>query len=248
MVKIGIIGGSGLDNPQLLKSVEELSITTPYGKPSDTILKGKIGKAELFILPRHGKQHHITPTKVNNKANIYAMKQLQVDYLLSTTACGSLQDDIERGDIVILDQFIDFTKHRDLTFHDHFKNGINHTPMAEPFNKQLRTALIASAKQLRLKHHEKGTVITIEGPRFSTRAESKMFRILGGHVVNMSVAPECILANELGIPYASIGMVTDYDSWNHLESSVSWDEIKKTFGKNTPKVKDLLLHTIKNLK
>ena len=247
MVKIGIIGGSGLDDPKILKSPKILDVNTQYGKPSSTITKGKIGNAEVFIIARHGRNHIHSPTKVNNKANIQALKEQKVDCILSTTACGSLTEDIERGDLIIIDQFIDFTRHRPITFHDDFSRGIKHTPMADPFDEKLRQALITSAKKLRYKHHDKGTVITIEGPRFSTRAESNMFRLLGAHVINMSIAPEAILANELGIPYASVAISTDYDSWKLDEDPVSWEQILKNFNKKVADVKTLLIESIKAL-
>ena len=247
MVKIGIIGGSGLDDPKILKNAKILDVKTKYGKPSSTITQGKIGNAEVFILARHGKGHIHSPTKVNNQANIQALKDLKVDYILSTTACGSLTEDIERGDLVILDQFIDFTRHRNITFHDDFSKGIKHTPMADPFDEKLRNILISTAKKLKYRHHNKGTVITIEGPRFSTRAESSMFRLLGAHVINMSIAPEAILANEFNIPYASVAISTDYDSWKLDEDPVSWDEILKNFNKKVADVKTLLIESIKSL-
>jgi len=247
MVKIGVIGGSGLDDPKILKNTKVLDITTKYGRPSSQITKGKIGNAEVFIIARHGRNHIHSPTKVNNKANIQALKDLKVNYILSTTACGSLTEDIERGDLVILDQFIDFTRHRQITFHDDFSKGIKHTPMADPFDEKLRNILIASAKKLHYKHHDRGTVVTIEGPRFSTRAESNMFRLLGAHVINMSIAPEAILANELGIPYASVAISTDYDSWKLDEDPVSWEQILKNFNKKVADVKTLLIESIKAL-
>jgi len=247
MVKIGIIGGSGLDDPKILKSPKILDVNTQYGKPSSTITKGKIGNAEVFIIARHGRNHIHSPTKVNNKANIQALKEQKVDCILSTTACGSLTEDIERGDLIIIDQFIDFTRHRPITFHDDFSRGIKHTPMADPFDEKLRQVLILTAKKLRYKHHDKGTVITIEGPRFSTRAESNMFRLLGAHVINMSIAPEAILANELNIPYASVAISTDYDSWRLDAEPVSWNQILKNFNKKVADVKTLLIETIKAL-
>jgi 5'-methylthioadenosine phosphorylase len=209
-MKIAIIGGSGFENPEILKNPGEIEIETPYGKPSSTFKTGNIEGVEVVILSRHGRDHSITPTHVNNRANIWAIKNLGCTHILATTACGSLKEEIRRGDLVILDQFIDFTRHREVTFHDEFENGVlNHTPMADPFDKDLRLKLIEKASELKLNYHPSGTVITIEGPRFSTRAESKMFRIWGADVINMSVAPECILANELEIPYAAIALSTD---------------------------------------
>jgi len=247
MVKVGIIGGSGLDDPKLLKDYKEIELNTPYGKPSDKITSGKIENIEVFILPRHGKGHKITPSGVNYRANIQALKQLGVDYILATTACGSLREEIGRGDLVILDQFIDFTRHRNITFHDSFDAGITHTPMDSPFNERLRNLLIETSKELNFKIHKKGTVITIEGPRFSTKAESHMFRVWGADVINMSIAPEAILANELKIPYAAVAMSTDYDCWKENEEAVSWEDILKVFNQNSEKVKKLLVESIKKL-
>ena len=136
MVRVGIIGGSGLDNPELLQDFKEIEVDTKYGKPSDKLTVGKLGNAEVVILPRHGKGHKITPTGVNYRANIQALKDQNVDYILATTACGSLREEIGRGDFVILDQFIDFTKYRKITFHDDFSNGIKHTPMVAPFDEK----------------------------------------------------------------------------------------------------------------
>ena len=251
MIKIGIIGGSGLDNPELLQDFKEIEVDTKYGKPSDKLTVGKLGNAEVVILPRHGKGHKITPTGVNYRANIQALKDQNVDYILATTACGSLREEIGRGDFVILDQFIDFTRHRKVTYYEEFPPGgenAKHTAMPDPFSEELRKALIAASKELKLKFHEKGTVVTIEGPRFSTRAESKMFRIWGADVINMSVAPECILANEAQIPYAAVAMSTDYDSWKSDEKPVTWNEILEIFNQNVDNVKKLLLATIPKIR
>jgi len=248
MVKIGIIGGSGLDDPKLLKEYQTLDTTTKYGKPSSPLTLGKINGVDVVIIARHGIGHKISPTKVNYKANIQALKENGVTHILSTTACGSLKEEIKRGDLVILDQFIDFTKHREhATFHDDFSDGIKHTAMPDPFDENLRKALIESAKELKLKAHEKGTVITIEGPRFSTRAESKMFRQFAD-VINMSIAPECILANEAGIPYTAVAISTDYDSWKDDEKPVNWQEIVDIFQKNADNVKKLLVDVIPKIK
>ncbi len=170
-------------------------------------------------------------------------------HIISSTACGSLKENIKRGEIIFPDQFIDFTRHRKVTFHDSFKkNKVAHTAMAEPFDKTLRECLIINAQKSGLNFHSNGTVITIEGPRFSTRAESNMFRLWGADIINMSVAPECILANELEIPYAAIALSTDYDSWKTDEQSVTWEEIKQVFNMNVEKVKMLLYNTITTFK
>ncbi len=247
MIKIGIIGGSGLDDPKMLQDYQEVEVDTPYGKPSCAITTGTIAGIDVCILARHGKKHEITPTNVNNRANIFALGKLGCTHIIATTAVGSLREEIGRGDFVILDQFIDFTKHRSITFHDDFKNGIKHTAMATPFSEFLRKKIISSCNNLGIRYHPKGTVITIEGPRFSTKAESKIFRMWGADVVNMSVAPEASLANEAGLHYSAIAMSTDYDCWKEGEESVTWDAILEIFNNNASKMKNLLVKVIEKL-
>ena len=171
------------------------------------------------------------------------MKHVGCTHILATTAVGSLREDIGRGDFVMLDQFIDFTRHRAISFHETFTDGVVHTPMATPFDAALCETLFATAQQLGFVAHPKGTVVTIEGPRFSTKAESHMFRAWGADVINMSVAPECALANEAGIPYAAVAMSTDYDCWREGET-VSWDDILKVFNANVDKVVQLLVAVV----
>ena len=244
MVKIGIIGGSGLDDPDILKDPATLEITTEYGEPSSSLLSGTINGTQALVLARHGVRHQFSPTQVNNRANIQALKDAGATHILATTACGSLREEIDRGDLVILDQFIDFTRFRKNTFSDSFENGAVHTPMAEPFDPKLGEQLYTTAKNLGLKVHRGGCVITIEGPRFSTIAESKMFRMWGADVINMSTAPEAMLANEAGIPYAAVAMSTDYDCWKEDEEPVTWEEILKVFNRNADNVKRLLIETV----
>jgi 5'-methylthioadenosine phosphorylase len=245
MTKIAIIGGSGLENPEILLNTERVTMNTPYGDPSSDFICGTIGTAEVVLLSRHGRDHTITPSQVNNRANLFAIQQLGCRHILATTACGSLRENIGRGDLVIPDQFIDFTRHRETTFFKEFlPNEMKHTPMADPFDKSLREKLIAAGRELDLVLHSGGCILTIEGPRFSTRAESRMFRSWGGDLINMSTAPECILANELGIPYAAVAMATDYDSWKEEEIPVSWEEILRVFGHNVHNVIDILLKVI----
>jgi 5'-methylthioadenosine phosphorylase len=245
MTKIAIIGGTGLENPEILKNAGEVNIETPYGNPSSAFLTGTIEGMEVALLSRHDRDHSIPPTQVNNRANIHAIKALNCTHIIATTACGSLREEIKRGDVVILDQFIDFTRRRDLTFHTDFKNGkLQHTAMADPFSGELRDLLISNAKALGLSFHERGTVITIEGPRFSTRAESKMFQMWGADVINMSVAPEVILANEAGIPYSAIAISTDYDAWREDEAPVTWEEVLSIFKENVEHIIRLILKTL----
>jgi 5'-methylthioadenosine phosphorylase len=248
MVKIGIIGGSGLDNPEILKEAKDIYVDTSYGKPSSPLKIGKINDVDVVLIARHGREHTIPPTQVNYRANIQALKDQACSHIIATTACGSLREEIDRGDLVILDQFIDFTRLRKISFFEKFNPGdMKHTPMADPYSVELRKILIETAKELNLRHHETGTVVTIEGPRFSTRAESKMFRGWGADVINMSIAPETILANEVGIPYAAIAMSTDYDCWKEDEAPVTWEEILEIFGKNVDNVIALLVNTIKKI-
>lgn len=245
MNRIGIIGGSGLDNPELLKNSKDESVQTPYGDPSSPVKIGSIGDAELCIVARHGRRHTIPPTQVNYRANIDALKQLGCSHILTTTAVGSLREEIGRGDLVILDQFIDFTRHRKNTFFEEFEPGNpRHSPMADPFSEELRDILINCSAELGLRFHKRGTVITIEGPRFSTRAESHMFRAWNADVINMSIAPECALANEAEIPYASVAMSTDYDCWKEDEEPVTWEAVYRIFTENAEKVTRLLLFAI----
>jgi 5'-methylthioadenosine phosphorylase len=248
MAKIGIIGGSGLENLDLFTERKELTVSTKYGDTSSTLLCGQLKGKEVAIISRHGRDHSIPPTQVNNRANIFSLKQAGCTHIIATSACGSLREEIKRGDIVIPDQFIDFTRHRAITFHEVFEEGkLAHTPMADPFNEELRTVLCKNAKSLNLNFHLKGTIITIEGPRFSTRAESNMFRLWGADIINMSIAPEAILANEAGIPYAVIALSTDYDCWKTDEAPVTWDEVLSVFKKNVENVTKLLLTFIDHL-
>ena len=248
MAKIGIIGGSGLENLDFFEKAKKIKAKTKYGAPSSDLLCGKIGNNEVVILSRHDKNHTITPSKINNRANIMALKEIGCTHIIATTACGSLQRYIHRGDVVILNQFIDFTKNRDTTFYDQFEEGIlNHTPMSDPFNEKLRNILIAAASQLKMRFHSEGTIATIEGPRFSSQAESRMFQMWGADVINMTTAPEVILANEVGIPYAAIALSTDYDCWKVDENPVTWEEVLSVFKNNVENLEQLLLAVIDSI-
>lgn len=248
MPTIGIIGGSGLDNPDIIKDATTLRVDTPYGNPSSLLRVGTIGSNRVIILARHGQSHEYSPTEVNYRANIYALKHQGVDCIIATTACGSLRAEIERGDFVLLDQFIDFTRKRINTYHESFASGAVHTPMADPFDSALRAHILDCAGRVGVKCHPRGTVVTIEGPRFSTRAESMMFRSWGADVINMSVATEVALANELAIPYAAIAMSTDYDCWKTDEPPVSWEEIVRIFEQNAQRMIALLRMVVETLK
>jgi 5'-methylthioadenosine phosphorylase len=241
MAVIGVIGGSGLDNPDILSNPRDEKATTPYGEPSSPLKLGTIGGAEVVLLARHGREHTIPPSQVNYRANIAALKAAGCTHIIATTAVGSLREEIGRGDLVVIDQFIDFTKQRKMTFHEKFEpHSPVHTPMADPYDSRLRGLLIEECGRLGCSFHDHGTVVTIEGPRFSTRAESHMFRAWGADVINMSIATETALANELGVPYAAAAMSTDYDSWRVGEEPVTWEAIAKVFAGNAAKMTALL--------
>ena len=241
MARIGIIGGSGLDDPDILKAPRDEAVDTDYGRPSSPVKHGTIEGVEVCLLARHGREHTIPPTQVNYRANIDALRKVGCSHILTTTAVGSLREEIGRGHLAILDQFIDFTRHRKVSFFEEFEPGSpQHVSTADPFDDSLRRALIAGCEELDFAFHPTATVVTIEGPRFSTRAESHMFRAWGADVINMSIAPECALANEAGIPYASIAMSTDYDCWKEDEEPVSWQAVYEIFKENADKVTRLL--------
>jgi 5'-methylthioadenosine phosphorylase len=245
MALIGIIGGSGLDNPEILSGPRDERVSTPYGEPSSPLRRGTIGGAEVLLLARHGREHRIPPTQVNYRANIAALKAAGATHILATTAVGSLREEIRRGDLVLIDQFIDFTRQRKMSFHESFSPGEPfHCPMAEPYDSRLRQLLAEGCRSLNYPFHERGTVITIEGPRFSTRAESRLFRAWGADIINMSVATETILANEAGIPYGAVAMSTDYDSWRSDEEPVTWEAIAGVFAENAKRVTKLLSRVI----
>lgn len=245
MTKIGIIGGSGLDNPDILENAQDHSVNTRWGAPSAPLKLGQIGGVEVVLLARHGREHTIAPSQVNYRANIQALKDAGCTHVLASTAVGSLRLDIGRGHLVIVDQFIDFTKQRAMSFHESFApHQPVHTPMADPFDARLRAILNEACQRLGFDFHPTGTVITIEGPRFSTRAESNMFRAWGADIINMSIATEAALANEAGLPYAAVAMSTDYDCWKTDEEPVTWDAILAVFSGNAQKVTRLLRDAI----
>ncbi|MCL2007020.1 MAG: S-methyl-5'-thioadenosine phosphorylase [Treponema sp.] len=248
MPVIGIIGGSGLDNPDILNSPKDENVFTPFGEPSSPLKHGLIDGIKVVLIARHGRKHTIPPSQVNYRANIHALKHAGCTHIIATTAVGSLREEIGRGDLVIIDQFIDFTKQRKMTFFEAFEpHKPKHAPMADPYDPVLRKILIDECRERGYNFHERGTVITIEGPRFSTRAESLMFRAWGADIINMSIATETALANEAEIPYAALAMSTDYDCWKTDEESVSWDAIAKVFAENASNVTNLLLGIIKKI-
>ena len=241
-MKIGIIGGSGLDDPEIIKDYVEKDVKTPYGKPSSKLTCGKINNVEVCILARHGKNHEIYPSKINFRANIFSLKQEGCTHIIGTSAVGSLKEEIKPGDLVLPDQFIDFTRFRKNTFFDDY-GDVRHTQMSEPFSNSLRELLIQECRNLNYNFHEKATIVVIEGPRFSTKAESFMFRNFAD-IIGMTTFPEIALANELEIPYASIAMSTDYDCWKEDEPAVTFEMIMQRMKEDAEKVKQLLINVI----
>ena len=245
MVRIGIIGGRGLDDPQLISDYEEREVVTKYGIPSSKIICGRISGVDVCILSRHGKNHEFPPHMINYRANIMALKDLGCDFIISTSAVGSLKEKIMPGDLVFPNQFIDFTKSRKLTFFDEIGQGkVVHTEMAEPFDKRLRRILVGCAEELGFKKHDWATIVVVEGPRFSTRSESFMFKKLGADIIGMTSVPECSLAKEIGIPYQTIAMSTDYDCWKKNEEPVTFEMVMQRMKENADKVKQVLLAAI----
>jgi len=238
--EIGIIGGTGLYDPKLLKAIKEINMRTPYGPPSDSIAVGELNGRRVAFLPRHAKKHTIRPTDVNSRANIFALKKLGVQRILAPSTVGSLREELKPGDIVFVDQFIDRTMRREQSFYT--GKQVCHISVAEPMCPELRQTLIKTANDLNISNHKTGTYVCIEGPRFSTKAESRMFRMWGADVVGMTLNPECVLAREAEICYSSITTVTDYDVWK--DQPVSTDEILKTMKHNVDKIKKIVSEAI----
>jgi 5'-methylthioadenosine phosphorylase len=244
-MRIGIIGGSGLDDPDMITDLHTQSCPTPFGDA--TITTGRLNEIDIVFVARHGSSHQFSPTHVNYRANIQALKDLNVTHIIATNACGSLKEEIDRGDFIIPSQFIDFTKHRINTFYDDFSDGMHHEVMADPFDPSLRNLLYSVAKNQGFRIHKDKTLVTIEGPRFSTRAESKMYIAWGADIINMTVSTEAALAREAGIPYAVIAMSTDYDCWKEDEEMPVWQDILDIFTKNVDNVKQILLESVRRL-
>ena len=232
--KIGIIGGTGV-YPDKLEIVNEIDIQTPYGSPSSSIAIGVMNGIEVAFLPRHGKNHTIPPHMINYRANIYALKQLGIERIISPCAVGSLKEEYKPGDMVIVDQFIDFTKSRKYTFFDGPKT--EHIAIPDPFCPELNQIAEIECKNLKINSHNNGTCVCIEGPRFSTRAESKMFRQFAD-IISMTIVPECQLAREMNMCYMSLATITDYDAWS--EETVDAMTVSKVMEENSEKIRNLL--------
>jgi 5'-methylthioadenosine phosphorylase len=247
-IKIGIIGGSGLYKMSALTDVEEMTIETPFGNPSDNLIVGKLGDTKVAFLARHGRNHHLTPSEVPYRANIHAMKQIGVEYLISASAVGSLQEEVKPLDFVLPDQFLDRTKSRQSTF---FGEGIvGHIAFGDPVCHQLADVLAASITGLNLPDvilHQGGTYICMEGPAFSTKAESNMYRMLGGKVIGMTNLPEAKLAREAEIAYATLAMATDYDCWHPDHDSVTIELVIANLQKNALNAQEVIKEAVRRL-
>jgi len=246
MGKIGIIGGSGLYKIEGITRVKEIAVDTPFGKPSGKFVLGNLEGREVVFVPRHDVGHRIPPSHINYRANIYAMKKLGVDRIISVTACGSLKEELKPLDFVVVDQFVDRTNYaRDMSF---FEEGIvAHIEFAHPVCAGLADLLYESAKSLNLRVHKGGTYINMEGPAFSTFAESNLYRSWGMDVIGMTNFAEAKLAREAEICYATLAAVTDYDCWHTQHASVTIEMIIQNLLKNIENAKKILYTAIKNL-
>ena len=233
---LAVIGGSGLYEIDGLAEVQEVHVETPFGRPSDAIGRGRLGRTTMLFLPRHGRGHGIAPHEINFRANVWALKKLGATHLVSVSAVGSMKETIAPGDFVIVDQFIDLTKRRPSTF---FEDGlVAHVGLADPVCRHLAAALASAAEQTGgaggrpTRVHRGGTYVCIEGPQFSTRAESELYRVWGVSVIGMTAMPEARLAREAELPYALLALATDYDCWHDAAGAVSADAIVAVMKQN----------------
>jgi len=227
---LGVIGGSGLYQIEGLAAVEEVQVQTPFGPPSDAVIRGQLGDTTLLFLPRHGRGHRIAPHRIDYRANICALKKLGATHLVSISAVGSMLEKIEPGEFVVVDQFIDLTKKRESTF---FDDGIvGHVGFADPVCGEMSRVLASAAERAGARVHRGGTYVCIDGPQFSTRAESLLYRSWGVSVIGMTALPEAKLAREAELPYALLALATDYDCWHRGEQSVSVQAVLAVIDKN----------------
>ncbi len=242
---VGVIGGSGLYEMEGLEGVETVSLTTPFGKPSDSFVVGHLEGVKIAFLPRHGKGHRISPSSLNFRANIYGMKMLGVQWIIGVSAVGSMKESIQPGDMVIPDQFIDRTVGRASTF---FSDGIvGHIGFADPVCPVLSRILYQSGKELGATVHKDGTYLCIEGPQFSTRAESRLYRTWGVDIIGMTNLPEAKLAREAEICYATIAFATDYDCWHEEAGDVSIGEVLRILAKSAKTAKSVIRYATQKL-
>ena len=244
-IDFAVIGGSGLYSMPGLADVDQIEIDTPFGKPSSPIVTGRVEGKKIAFLARHGLGHYISPTEVNYRANIFALKLLGVQRIISISACGSLREDYEPGQMVVPDQLLDFTHLRPRTF---FSEGlVAHISSADPFCPDWSKQIWQCAMNAGAKVHYGGTFITIEGPRFSTKAESKLFRSWGLSIIGMTASPEAFLAREAEICYATLAHVTDYDVWHENVEPVTVEMVIRTLNQNTDKAQEAIKILAKNL-
>ena len=241
---VGIIGGSGLYDPGIVENPADVRVYTPYGEPSDFITVGSIGGISVAFLPRHGRGHRIPPHKINYRANIWALKSLGVRWVISVSAVGSLRMDYKPGDFVVPDQFIDMTKKRDYTFFDGPITA--HVSMADPFCDDLRMRIIDAGRMLGYPIHGEGTYVCIEGPRFSTRAESRVWKdVYKADIIGMTLVPEVNLACEAEMCYATLAMITDYDVW--ADHPVTAEEVERIMTSNVERARKILYKLVPEL-
>ena len=237
---VGIFGGSGFYS--LLEDVEEVELETPYGKPSAPLVVGEIGGAGVAFLPRHGREHELPPHRIPYRANVWAMRELGVRRIIGPNASGALKADLQLGEFVVCDQFVDRTSGRADTFYDGPET--THVSAADPYCPDLRQLLVETARELGIPVRDGGTVVTIQGPRFSTRAESRWFQDAGWDVINMTAYPEGYLARELELCYANISMVTDHDVGVEGTAPVSHEQVIEVFQTNNERLRELLFAVV----
>lgn len=245
MNKIGLIIGHGLNFSEEIISGKDHFINSPYGQPSDMITSGKIGNKEVIVLYRHGRDGKIPSFAINYKANLFTLHEMGCSHIIATSLCGSLQEEIVVGEFVVFDQFIDLTKHRELTFSDKVPlKQLNHSAFNKPFSDEIRDCLIEAAIVKGFTLHTKGTVLAVDGPRQSTRAESNLYRRWGADVINTTTAPEAVLAHELGMNYGAVSLCTYYDTWRTDIEPATRDEKEEVLTQKADMMKEIVLNAI----
>jgi 5'-methylthioadenosine phosphorylase len=246
MSTLGIIGGSGLYELEGLTQVEEVRIDTPFGPPSDAVIRGRLGNVTLLFLPRHGRGHRYAPHRINYRANVFALKQLGAEQVLSVSAVGSLKETLHPGDFVLVDQFIDRTRNRASTFFDDF-GLVAHVGFGDPIDAALQNATADAARAAGASLHVGGTYVCMDGPQFSTRAESQLYRAWGAAVIGMTNLPEAKLAREAELPYATLAMVTDYDCWHTSEEAVTVEAVIRVLQGNVKRAREVVRNLVGRL-
>lgn len=251
-IRVGVIGGSGIYRVDGLCDAREVAVSTPFGEPSDTFLTGVLDGVPVAFLPRHGRHHHLSPSRINYRANIHGFQQLGVEYLIAASATGSLQERYKVMDLVVPDQIFDRTRGRKDSFFDDPDVGtdglVMHVSPAEPFAEELRRILIETARAEAASIHDGGTLVVIEGPRYSTRAESLFFRSQGFALVGMTAYPECFLAREAGMSYAMLARVSDFDCWHEEDEPVTSDMVVARMKHLEDLTQRIILNTVRTLR